>query len=611
MPGRVWSKHTCLSLALGLGLGLGALAATLATPSRAANPVITASGGVMSPWDVQIYLAALQLTRAGDFETASKQIELLQDRSLAGYVEFERLFHPTYTASYQELTQWLSLYGELPMAGRVWNLAKRRKPEGSPDPDLPPVLAKSATRAWLRIDTAVTSFEDNKPGPEFTGPKAARSALNDGRLEEAVKTGLETGDRWVAGLAAYRLKRYDQALGFFEKVAVDPALDPWVRAGGGVWAARAADQLKKPEQAERYLKMAAAYPFTFYGLIAEKRLGVEPAVIRAQKGQLPVYSPELRGVFTPQANFSLSSETMQKWLQADPNAKRIAALSQIGLRQEAGLEIKQAVQLSRTDEERDRWLSYALSLGVSLNTGKDGSRSFDLSAYPVPGFKPEGGFIVEKALVLALARKESKFNPQALSSVGAVGLLQMMPTTAQLLAKSEKFNPAELRQPEKNLKYGQIYLSKMLARDDVQGDLLRLIAAYNAGPLRIRDTLKLLEPDADALTLMESIPVAQTRAYVEEVAAAYWIYRHILGQDTETLNALARGDKQILASLDRTDLPPGEPGSDRLASLGSERAGLIKTANEKPLKATPARSKKGARKTVLASLDAAPASADN
>ena len=178
---------------------------------------------------------------------------------------------------------------------------------------------------------------------------------------------------------------------------------------------------------------------------------------------------------------------------------------------------------------------------------KPADRLFDPAGYPIPDFAPKGGFTVDKALIYAFARKESKFNAGAHSYAGAYGLLQLMPATAALTENDNSFNsqPNQLLQPAVNLRVGQHYIQKLQASGIVSNDLLRTIAAYNAGPRPVKDALDSLGGDADSLLVMESIPVAQTRQYVEEVAASYWIYRQLMDQSSPSL-AMAANDAKII-----------------------------------------------------------------
>jgi soluble lytic murein transglycosylase-like protein len=82
-------------------------------------------------------------------------------------------------------------------------------------------------------------------------------------------------------------------------------------------------------------------------------------------------------------------------------------------------------------------------------------------------------------------------------------------------------------------------------------DMLRAVAAYNAGAGTVLNTLKKVGPGADSLLVMESMPALETRDYVEKVMVAYWTYKRRFGGETNTLDAVARGERIIDIRLDR------------------------------------------------------------
>jgi soluble lytic murein transglycosylase len=197
------------------GSGAGSmLAASAATPTA------------LSSEDRLSYTTAFDALRRGDLELARASARQAKDRVLLGQVEFERLFHPSHTADFEELSTWLDTYADLPMAPRVYALALKRMPDGAAEPKRPGGLL---TRTWDSLTGAGDGGVDDPA-------KAARVALNNDDLTSAYQTGVQIGDWWTAGLAAWRLGEHSDAFRAFEHVAMDPTEDPWVRSGGAFWA---------------------------------------------------------------------------------------------------------------------------------------------------------------------------------------------------------------------------------------------------------------------------------------------------------------------------------------------------------------------------------------
>jgi soluble lytic murein transglycosylase-like protein len=94
-------------------------------------------------------------------------------------------------------------------------------------------------------------------------------------------------------------------------------------------------------------------------------------------------------------------------------------------------------------------------------------------------------------------------------------------------------------------------MERGLGGGDDAYDLFRVIAAYNGGAGAVTKTRKRMEPDADALLFMESLPARETREYVEKVALGYWTYRRMWGQPTSTLDQAARYDRLVDLRSDR------------------------------------------------------------
>ena len=163
--------------------------------------------------------------------------------------------------------------------------------------------------------------------------------------------------------------------------------------------------------------------------------------------------------------------------------------------------------------------------------------------YPAPAWTPDGGWRVDKSLVYAHALQESNFRRDIVSPAGAYGLMQIMPGTAQLIAKrkGETYSRANLTNPSTNIEYGQSYLEQMRDFSATEGLLPKVIAAYNAGPGSVKKWNELGIDRGDPLLYIESIPFWETRGYVTIVLRNYWMYQRNAGQAAPSLSAMAQG----------------------------------------------------------------------
>ena len=159
----------------------------------------------------------------------------------------------------------------------------------------------------------------------------------------------------------------------------------------------------------------------------------------------------------------------------------------------------------------------------------------------MPRLLPAGGFRVDPAMVYALARLESNFDTTAVSAAGARGLMQLMPVTARYLSGNASLGGGQLHDPSLNLDLGQRYVVFLARQDAINGDLIRLLASYNAGLggfLRLCDHVR---DHDDPLLFIEAIPNEETRAFVQRALAYMWIYAARLGLAAPSLSELAAG----------------------------------------------------------------------
>lgn len=488
---------------------------SLVAAASVASVAAAGSPKALSDTDARAYSAAFQAVDQGDFVGAQIQASEIQDKSLDGYLSFRALMHPTaHKASFEELSSWLAKFRDLPLADRVFSLAAKRKPGEAVDLPMPGVAL---------VDTARS---------EITRP--AREAFYSGDARTAFQLAVNVGERWIAGLSAWRLQDYGQAHDYFAQVARDDEQDPWLRSAGAYWAARSAVALGDASTAQAFLRLAAQTPQTFYGMIAERQVQMTAA-------------DAATGLHTLAA-FRAPEPAATKPIDGDTRAHRAKALAQIGRYDEARQELRAGLALARTGDERKAWTTLIADLGPV--GGYQKAQYVTLGEYQAPPLQPQNGFTVDKALVYAIVRQESAFNAKAVSPVGALGLMQLMPASAALATGDNTFRrkPKTLFNAAVNLRAGQDYLTYLMDRG-VGGDILHVVAAYNAGPGAVLKTTAMVGSD-DPLLTIECLPALETRNYVEKVMTAYWTYKRMFGEETRTLDALAGGARRIDVRLD-------------------------------------------------------------
>lgn len=239
---------------------------------------------------------------------------------------------------------------------------------------------------------------------------------------------------------------------------------------------------------------------------------------------------------------------------------RVRLLYSIGMNEETRWELQNLESQVRHPQDRrvmmtelhrmGRWdrssaLGELAFSGPRLRGGIDGARDLWEFAFPkawidyvVPSAKSAG---VEEELVWSIMRAESQYRADARSPVGAMGLMQIMPFTgervsSQLLGKN-RFQPADLQDPEVNVRFGARYLQRLVEK--FGGSLPLVAAGYNAGPHRVQNWLR----GFGALRMdefIEHIPFVETRNYVKKVSRNYQIYRLLYRDDRGSLGWLVK-----------------------------------------------------------------------
>ncbi len=362
----------------------------------------------------------------------------------------------------------------------------------------------------------------------------AQSYLIEGKLDKASELAslavARSGTQaplagWVAGIANWRLKNYKTAYTNFTIVADSNIAGDWLKSAGAFWASRAAFRSGQFSKADGWLEVAAEYPRTFYGLVALRALGEdydfnwsEPSLGWGRVGKLesdPAIAEAFRQAGSGSVAAAITTLGQGGWLKNRETKEEVLAY---------------ALRKKQT----------SLAMHLARTTRDDKGRFYDAALYPVAVWEPKSGYQVDKALVYALIRQESRFNPYARSGTGATGLMQIMPATARYMNGG---NDAALTTPEANIALGQKYVRHLLSDNAVNNDLFMMMVAYNAGPGNLAKWKAELKDVDDPLLFIESIPSAETRAFVERVMVNYWIYRIRMGQDTPSLDILANVDE--------------------------------------------------------------------
>jgi soluble lytic murein transglycosylase-like protein len=583
------------ALAIGFTVGLSgaALAQTAVTvpvappavpamqPAQPANPAAPvtiqpmprpARPEILSSGDVALYRQAFASARAGNLSRARTLVAQTTDPALSGYVEAAAILAQKHSRR-DTLVAWLEQYRELSVADRIYRLAVLRAskkvrrnhklitvavvtnipapisvgsrsggyedaelPEPSPASEaarvlMPPILADikagNPDAALGRLDTLQNSGAAPSDDIAILSHRVAASYLAEGMDAQALQlTGGMTSTAvpqldWDAGFAAYRLGRYADAASHLERLAQNGSAQGQLRAQAAFWAARAHMQLGETDKVLSLLTAAAKEEPTFYGLIAERMLGMDTD--------------------TGFSDAVLSQNDFNTLMAAAP-ARRAVALYQVGENDFVGPELNHAFVAN--DETLDPAMAaLARDLGVTnvelRASEKSVSRGLLLTGlFPVPTYAPEDGYHVDSSLVLAFARIESRFQNGATSPVGARGIMQMMPATANHVGG--KGAADQLYDPSYSLSLGQRYIAELL--DHLNGNLLELGGAYNAGPLAVNRWLATKAGKDDPLLFVESIPVSETRYYVKHLMEYHWMYRRRLGQDAKSLDETARGE---------------------------------------------------------------------
>ncbi len=283
------------------------------------------------------------------------------------------------------------------------------------------------------------------------------------------------------------------------------------------WAGRALLAAGDQAGGTAELQQAAQHQSAYYGLLAAEALGqsLDPSLLNDAR------PADWRG-----AGFAKSSVLEAAMLLSRAGQRAQAKRFFLHLGESlSGAELDQLSDLALQMDEPH------IALVVAKQAAEKGV-ILPRAYYPVPSFVPGADLPVSRALALAISRRESEFDPAARSAADARGLMQVLPSTAKLVAPRVglSYDVGKLNDPGYNVRIGTGYLAQLVEQF---GPSVALIASgYNAGPGRPKRWIGLFgdprDPNVDVVDWVEMIPFTETRTYVMRVTESLVIYRAIL-----------------------------------------------------------------------------------
>ncbi len=537
---------------------------------------------ILSESDETLYKQIFLLQSKEEISAAQTLETQLTDDILMNEVLYQRYISDTYRTRGKELKAWMDKYYDMPGAERMEKLAKIKQATVR-KAYVPRTIAGGASIETAQSETWTekkytgetnTKINKFKRAIRSGATKTARLILEDpafkkkltesdygrlagrlsfiyytnGEFELAKKWGFVASDAkseyglWAMGLLYFKEEKYDESEKYFSAILDLEQINNARKTEAAFWAGRAAEANGNRTDAKTYWKIAATHPMAFYGALASVMLG-----------------------HTPNYEFFEQEYTEEDidTLRETKYGKKALALLQVGQKDRAELYLKYMITSKISDRTLHAINSIATAYGlprVSIQASslvKDrGILEIDdniiySAQYPLPDWEPMGGWSIDRALLLAITKQESGFRANAKSGAGANGLMQIMPSTAKKVAKENKVNISEIdmSNPEHNMFLGQQYIVDLLAHQNINNNIIKMLAAYNAGMGTLVEFEKNFET-YDPLLYIESFPTYETRSYIKRVMSNMWLYRARLDQPLTTMKELADGEWPLYNSED-------------------------------------------------------------
>jgi soluble lytic murein transglycosylase-like protein len=536
---------------------------------------------ILSADDAQVYEQIFTLQSKEKIDAAMKLEKKLTDPLLMNEILYQRYISKTYRTKGAEVQSWMTKYYNMPGAERMVGLAKIKKVQVrgakipktingksieaaqsetwtdkkySGDTDKKIFRFKKAIRKGS-TKTARKLLEEKSFNGKLTesdyGRLAGRLAFiyyTNGEYELAKKWGFVAADAkseyglWTMGLLYFKEEKYRESQKYFSEILRLEQINDARKIEAAFWAGRAAAANDDKKSARKYWKIGAEHPMAFYGALSSIMLGY-----------IPYYE------FFEQD----STDEDIKELTGTKYGKRALALLQV--RQKARAE--EYLKLLVTSDASDKILhavnsvatAYALprvSMQIAGVVRDRGIMEIDSdiifsAQYPLPDWEPLGGWSIDRALLFAITKQESGFKANAKSGAGANGVMQLMPGTAKIVARQSKmkFSDIDMSNPEHNMFLGQQHIVDLLAHPNINNNVIKMLASYNAGIGMVAKFEKTFGA-SDPLLYIESFPAYETRGYIKRVMSNLWLYRAKLEQPLTSMQDLADGKWPLYNSED-------------------------------------------------------------
>lgn len=308
------------------------------------------------------------------------------------------------------------------------------------------------------------------------------------------------------------LKEYDQALYHFQNL-YEKVKTPISVARAAYWIGKAYKALNDPVQAKEWFARAQIHQATYYGQLAWKEVSGKISAVKLNQ------------------KMKVSAEARRKF-QAHPFVKAIQLLAPLKKRTMAESFALALAEEMHTEEEQYLMVDFLKQVMEDGTVVEAYKKSVKLQAplfglaYPKLPYVPS--HVVHPAFAHAIIRQESRFKSDGVSTAGALGLMQLMPATADRVLKAQKIKKRPLTDPHHNVTLGCHHLKELLTY--YRGSHVLAAAAYNAGTKPVDEWIEQFgdprHAHVDSVDWIENIPYFETRNYVQRVMENYHCYIH-------------------------------------------------------------------------------------